>query len=72
MFFCKENFNSDDQQLHQYRQTHNHLTSKLTEHKNTTTTYDVGNRGPELRKAQNMTGLNRPFVLCIIFCQVEL
>jgi hypothetical protein len=24
MFFCKENFNSDDQQLHQYRQTHKH------------------------------------------------
>ena len=50
----KENFNSDDQQLYQYQQTHKHLTSKLTEHKHTTTTYDVGNPGPGATKLKNL------------------
>jgi hypothetical protein len=43
----KESLNSDWHQLHQYQQTKQSLLilTGLTEHKMTTTTYDVGNQG---------------------------
>ena len=61
-FLWKESLNSDGQQFHQYQQSEEFEDIKgairITSHlkafnTNNTTTYDVGNPGPDLRQSQN-------------------
>jgi hypothetical protein len=54
----KESLNSDDHQFHQYQQSEQSplILTEVAEHKKTTT-YDVGNPGPNLEQKQTFGGI---------------
>ena len=51
MILWKECLNGDGQQLHQYKQNYQNISSQTFEHKETTT-YGFGNSGPYIGQAQ--------------------